>query len=86
MSRPVLAGQASDGVLKLTKIGASGGDVDVSGDGPNNDGYSLQELHDKIVNNGITVNGLGRVQLFVPKEQAAQAREILAAYNTPPDR
>jgi hypothetical protein len=32
--------------------------VDVSGDGPNNDGYSLQELHDKIANNGITVNGL----------------------------
>ncbi len=30
---------------------------------------------------GITIDGLGRVQLFVPKEQAAQAREILAAYS-----
>ena len=32
--------------------------VDVSGDGPNNDGYSLQELHDRTANNGIVVNGL----------------------------
>jgi len=32
--------------------------IDVSGDGPNNDGYSLQELHDKTANNGIVVNGL----------------------------
>ena len=32
--------------------------VDVSGDGPNNDGYSLQELHDKTANNGVIVNGL----------------------------
>jgi hypothetical protein len=31
---------------------------------------------------GITIDGLGRVQLFVPKEQAAEARELLAAYNT----
>ena len=30
---------------------------------------------------GITIDGLGRVQLFVPKEQAALARQILAAYN-----
>jgi hypothetical protein len=32
---------------------------------------------------GITIDGLGRVQLFVPKEKAAQARELLAAYNAP---
>ena len=31
---------------------------------------------------GITIDGLGRVQLFVPKEQASQARELLAAYNS----
>jgi hypothetical protein len=30
---------------------------------------------------GITIDGLGRVQLFVPKEQAAEARELLAAYS-----
>ena len=35
---------------------------------------------------GITIDGLGLVQLFVPKEQADQARELLAAYNTPPER
>jgi hypothetical protein len=32
--------------------------IDVSGDGPNNDGYSLQRVHDTTANNGITVNGL----------------------------
>ncbi len=32
---------------------------------------------------GLTIDGLGRVQLFVPKEKAAQARELLAAYNAP---
>ena len=31
---------------------------------------------------GITIDGLGRVQLFVPKEHASQARELLAAYNS----
>ncbi len=28
----------------------------------------------------VTVDGLGRVQIFVPKEQAAQARELLKAF------
>jgi hypothetical protein len=32
--------------------------VDVSGDGPNNDGFSLQRMHDMTADNGITVNGL----------------------------
>ena len=32
--------------------------VDVSGDGPNNDGISLQHVHDTTMNNGIIVNGL----------------------------
>ncbi len=32
--------------------------VDVSGDGPNNDGISLQHVHYTTKNNGITVNGL----------------------------
>ncbi len=29
----------------------------------------------------VTVDGLGRVQLFVPKEQAQEARRILDEYN-----
>jgi hypothetical protein len=29
----------------------------------------------------VTVNGLGRVQIFVPKEQAARARELLKAFD-----
>lgn len=29
----------------------------------------------------VTVNGLGRVQLFVAKEQAAEARKLLNEYN-----
>jgi hypothetical protein len=32
--------------------------IDVSGDGPNNDGVSLQQVHDSTANNGIIVNGL----------------------------
>jgi hypothetical protein len=32
--------------------------IDVSGDGPNNDGVSLQHVHDTTANNGIIVNGL----------------------------
>jgi hypothetical protein len=32
--------------------------IDVSGDGPNNDGTSLQHIHDTTQNNGIVVNGL----------------------------
>ncbi len=34
----------------------------------------------------VTIDGLGRVQLFVPKEQLAQAKELLAAYDAPEDR
>jgi hypothetical protein len=29
----------------------------------------------------VTINGLGRVQIFVSKEQAGEARQILEAYN-----
>jgi hypothetical protein len=29
----------------------------------------------------VTINGLGRVQIFVPKEQAAEARRLLDNYN-----
>jgi hypothetical protein len=32
--------------------------IDVSGDGPNNDGVSMQQVHDATKNNGIMVNGL----------------------------
>lgn len=29
----------------------------------------------------VMIDGLGRVQIFVPKNQLAEARELLAAYN-----
>jgi hypothetical protein len=29
----------------------------------------------------VMIDGLGRVQIFVPKSQLAQARELLEAYN-----
>jgi hypothetical protein len=32
--------------------------IDVSGDGPNNDGISLQHIHDTTADNGVVVNGL----------------------------
>jgi len=32
--------------------------IDVSGDGPNNDGNPLHDVHDKTIANGIVVNGL----------------------------
>jgi Protein of unknown function (DUF1194) len=32
--------------------------IDVSGDGPNNDGHPMMEVHDRVVANGIVVNGL----------------------------
>jgi hypothetical protein len=32
--------------------------IDVSGDGPNNDGNRMSEVHDKIIAQGIVVNGL----------------------------
>ena len=34
----------------------------------------------------VMIDGLGRVQLFVPKTQSAQARELLAAYNDGEER
>ncbi len=34
----------------------------------------------------VMIDGLGKVQLFVPKEQLVQARELLAAYDAPEDR
>lgn len=34
----------------------------------------------------VMIDGLGRVQVFVPKSQLAQARELLAAYNPPEER
>jgi len=34
----------------------------------------------------VMIDGLGRVQLFVPKAQFALARELLAAYNASEDR
>lgn len=43
----------SDGDIRATRKV-----IDVSGDGPNNDGISLQHIHDTTANNGITVNGL----------------------------
>jgi hypothetical protein len=30
---------------------------------------------------GLTINGLGTVQVFVPKDQAAEARQLLEEYN-----
>jgi putative signal transducing protein len=29
----------------------------------------------------VTIDGLGRVQIFVPKDQAAEARQLLEEYN-----
>ena len=29
----------------------------------------------------VTINGLGRVQIFVPKDQSQEARELLDEYN-----
>ena len=29
----------------------------------------------------VTIDGLGRVQIFVPKEQSAEARKLLDEYN-----
>ena len=30
---------------------------------------------------GLTIDGLGTVQIFVPKEQASEARQLLEEYN-----
>lgn len=32
-----------------------------------------------------TIDGLGRVQIFVPKEKFAEAKELLEAYQSPTD-
>ncbi len=53
LERATLMLNESDG-----KIVATRKVIDVSGDGPNNDGTSLQHIHDTTANNGITVNGL----------------------------
>jgi hypothetical protein len=53
LERATLMLNESDG-----KIVATRKVIDVSGDGPNNDGISLQHIHDTTANNGITVNGL----------------------------
>lgn len=34
----------------------------------------------------VMIDGLGRVQIFVPKSQLAQAKELLTAYNSPDER
>ncbi len=34
----------------------------------------------------VMIDGLGLVQIFVPKSQLAQARELLAAYNSSEER
>ncbi len=34
----------------------------------------------------VMIDGLGRVQVFVPKEQFARAKELLAAYESPEER
>lgn len=51
--------------LGSTLIEASAADIvatrrviDVSGDGPNNDGNSMREVHDRVIGQGIVVNGL----------------------------
>jgi hypothetical protein len=61
-SRTSISGALERATLMLNesdgKIVATRKVIDVSGDGPNNDGISLQHIHDTTANNGITVNGL----------------------------
>ena len=45
--------QGSEGTIQATRKV-----IDVSGDGPNNDGNAMQEAHDKTIAQGIIVNGL----------------------------
>jgi hypothetical protein len=51
--------------LGSTMIEASAGDIvatrrviDVSGDGPNNDGNPMREVHERVIGQGVVVNGL----------------------------
>ena len=53
LERATLMLNESDG-----KIVATRKVIDVSGDGPNNDGISLQHIHDTTADNGVIVNGL----------------------------
>jgi hypothetical protein len=61
-SRTSISGALERGTLMLNesdgKIVATRKVIDVSGDGPNNDGISLQHIHDTTADNGIVVNGL----------------------------
>jgi Protein of unknown function (DUF1194) len=61
-TRTSISGALERGTLMLNdsdgKIVATRKVIDVSGDGPNNDGISLQHIHDTTANNGIIVNGL----------------------------
>ncbi len=34
----------------------------------------------------VMIDGLGLVQIFVPKTQLSEARELLSAYNSPEER
>jgi hypothetical protein len=53
IEKSILLLNSSDGqIVGTRKV------IDVSGDGPNNDGISLQHVHDTTANNGIIVNGL----------------------------
>ena len=61
-SRTSISGALERATLMLNesdgKIVATRKVIDVSGDGPNNDGISLQHIHDTTADNGIVVNGL----------------------------
>jgi len=61
-NRTSISGALERGTLMLNesdnKIVATRKVIDVSGDGPNNDGISLQHIHDTTADNGIVVNGL----------------------------
>jgi len=60
--RTSISGALETAALLLTSseadIVTSRNVIDVSGDGPNNDGNPMQEVHDKIVAQNITINGL----------------------------
>ncbi len=49
----------------------------------NSQGIDLELFQESIGHHiyAVTVDGLGRVQLFVPKEQAVEARRLLDEYN-----
>src|SRR5882672_194858 len=51
--------------------------IDVSGDGPNNDGISLQHIHDTTKDNGIVVNGLP----IIDESSAAAYRDLDQYYD-----